>query len=180
MEELKNTILSAQNYDTTAMARLIDKFEPLLGKYIRIMKYDEDFKSDIILAFIELIHKIDMSAFIKDVNDYVLIKYISTSVYHSYISLSKIKNKTDKERSYSVTFEDNTQGTLITYDTPVNDVILHEFLHDKLTDNEYMCIEYIVLQEYTSVEIASYLGITRQAVNQCKRRAIDKLKNCML
>lgn len=42
---------------------------------------------------------------------------------------------------------------------------------------ERFCVQLIVLQGHTATEVSEKLGITKQAVNQCKNRALKKLRN---
>lgn len=41
----------------------------------------------------------------------------------------------------------------------------------------WFCVQLIVLQGHTATEVSEKLGITKQAVNQCKNRALKKLRN---
>ena len=50
---------------------------------------------------------------------------------------------------------------------------------DVLSEKERICIEMIVLRGFTAQHVADKLGVTKQAVNQCKNRALAKLKDLL-
>ena len=91
MENLKNTIFTAQNGDKNALLEVITFFDPLIKKYVKLMDYDEDFKSELTIYLMELINSMKLSDF-RILNDFTIINYVRTSVYHEYIFLSKNKN----------------------------------------------------------------------------------------
>ena len=70
MRELKDLIVAAQNSDKQSMMELLTYFEPIINKYTRRMRNDEDFKSDITIYLIELINEIKLSKF-RIPNDYL-------------------------------------------------------------------------------------------------------------
>lgn len=73
--------------DKESMYLLIQQFEPLINKYSRLLKYEEA-KTDIIIAFIEVIYKIpNLDSTPK------IVRYISNSLKNTYIKLSKANKK---------------------------------------------------------------------------------------
>ena len=88
MTELKNIIVAAQKLDQNAMYEIITRFSPTISKYAKEMRYDEDFRSDMILHLIETVYSIDLAKF-RIPNDYAIINYISNTLYHQYIYLSR-------------------------------------------------------------------------------------------
>lgn len=89
MKELKGLICAAKTGDQSAMLKIIDMFQPAIQKYTRLMKYSEDAHSDIVLALIELIRAIDLDKLTCQ-SDYALINYISKTLYHKYIYISRL------------------------------------------------------------------------------------------
>lgn len=61
-------------------------------------------------------------------------------------------------------------------ETAMEDSILFETMKTTLTEREKLCVQRIVIEGWTAEALASALGITKQAVNQCKKRALEKLK----
>lgn len=95
MKDLENLIRRAKEEDATAMIELIDTFSPLIGKYTRFMNYDEDFRSDMILKLIIIVkNEMDLDTF-RVVNDYTILKYMKTALYHHYIMLSKRRRRVE-------------------------------------------------------------------------------------
>ena len=79
MENLKNTIFTAQNGDKNALLEVITFFDPLIKKYVKLMDYDEDFKSELTIYLMELINSMKLSDF-RILNDFTIINYVRTSV----------------------------------------------------------------------------------------------------
>ena len=177
MKDLENLIRRAKAEDTGAMIELIDTFSPLIGKYTRFMDYDEDFRSDMILKLIIVIkNEMDLDAF-RVVNDYTILKYLKIALHRHYIMLSKRKKRLeDNETTYEfdelVDMIDNRDSFVET----LYDGIRLEQLRDILTQREYDCIESIVFKGFTATQVAQKLGVTKQAVNQCKKRALSKIR----
>lgn len=67
--------------------------------------------------------------------------------------------------------EDNLQ-----YAENMDDGMFMETIRAHLTEREFLCIRLIVLEGWTAEEVSKRLGVSKQAVNQCKRRALDKVK----
>lgn len=175
MGTLKILIEDAQHSDQEASLKLVQIFLPCIKKYTRWMNYDEDFKSDMTLALIDLIQSIKLEK-LKNSSDQVLISYISKSLYHQYIILSRNKKSLiDHETSID---EIQTSALSLAHSTPTTyeEIELKHILSKELTKKEYFCITKIVLEGYSAAEIATHLGISKQAVNQCKQRALYKLK----
>lgn len=175
MGTLKHLIEDAQHSDQEATLKLVQLFLPCIKKYTRWMNYDEDFKSDMTLALIELIQSIKLEK-LKNSSDQVLIAYVSKSLYHQYIILSQNKKSLishetsiDEIQAYSLPLAHSTPTTY-------EEIELKHILSKALTKKECFCVTKIVVEGYSAAEIATYLGISKQAVNQCKQRALCKLK----
>lgn len=174
MKELKGLICAAKTGDQSAMLEIIDMFQPAIQKYTRLMKYSEDAHSDIVLALIELIRVIDLDKLTCQ-SDYALINYISKTLYHKYIyisrlsrALSQVETQYDSDWEIELCNSSDSQFT--------SDVVIQDLLKRELTQKESYCIWEIVLLGRHATEVAAELGVTKQAVNQCKRRALKKLK----
>ena len=61
--------------DKQSMMELVTYFAPIINKYTRRMRNDEDFKSDITIYLIELINEMKLSKF-RVPNDYAIINYV--------------------------------------------------------------------------------------------------------
>jgi RNA polymerase sigma factor (sigma-70 family) len=176
VKNLLDLIISAKGGDENAMLKILDMFKPIIGKYTRMMNYDEDFKSEIITKLISFV-KLDFNPDkLREANDFVILKYIENVIYHEYILLSKKNNrKTNAEITYDQdTLVDLSDSIESLIDTLHNSLLLYD-IERTLTEREFLCVNLIVLQRYTAEQVAAKLGVTKQAVNQCKNRAIEKL-----
>ena len=102
MESLADKIRLAKDGDEKAMLDIIERFEPLIGKYTRLLNYDnEDCRSDLIEKLITLVKvEIDLGKLRSD-NDGTLFNYIRFALRHHYILLSKANQKIrDNEAIY--------------------------------------------------------------------------------
>ena len=170
MKDFLKLINMAKNGSESAMVELLNSFMPLILKFTYLMYDDDDFKSEMILKFIQLI-KLEFNLDrLNSINNYIVIKYIERSLYHHYILLSKINSgKIKNECGYEITENDFAYNDEMNY-------ILEDTLKSVLTEREYDCINLMIINGCTAEQAASLLGITKQAVNQCKIRAIKKLR----
>ena len=176
MTELKNIIVAAQKLDQNAMYEIITRFSPTISKYAKKMRYDEDFRSDMILHLIETVYSIDLAKF-RIPNDYAIINYISNTLYHKYIWLSR-KNVMIVHNEYQ--FEDDAmEEWLIPDDSTTADInyfLLNSTMKRVLTDREYSCLKLTIVDGFPAAEVAKMLGISRQTVNENKNRGLKKLR----
>ncbi len=157
----------AKEGDSKGFEEIIDIFNPIINKYSRLL-CREDTKQDLIVFLIELINKIriDNSNFSEDK---VILGYISKSIKHEYIRLSKQYNK------YSIKkIELNLDLQLQVEDN--NSLIEVLDLINVLTDKQKKVIKFIFIDCNNINEVATYMNISRQAVNQIKNRALNKLR----
>jgi RNA polymerase sigma factor (sigma-70 family) len=169
-------IAQSQTGSNDATLALIEKFNPLLKKYTYKLFYDDAY-SDLLVDFIELLHNIKLGH-LHDKSEGSLVSYICTSVRSSYIRRSIAINKLHNLMPYS-DLNDNelycieaasaVSDTYFKYELPGVDQVL--------TKSESSIIKMIYLSGYTIKETACIFGITRQAVNQMKKRALKKLEN---
>lgn len=147
------------------MLDLIQRFLPLIKKYAFLLK-NEDAQYDLTLAFIEIIYKYPKNA--DNSQDKYILSYLKKSVRHAYIALSK---KIAKNSHIYLEDVSNIEPTTIDNSKlEIIDFIKH--LTKKQKDViwlKYMC-------DYSNTEIAKLLNITRQAVNQIEKRAVNTLK----
>lgn len=170
---LLNLIRAAQDGDQNDMLLLIQKFSPILKKYGKMLKY-EDAINDLTLYFIELIHQFDAEK-MSSTCDGAIIKYIAKCIYHFYLKLRK--------KAYSdnniVLFDDLSEAQkwglpqLSIYDDVPFEWIVPA---NSLTEKERMVIYLIYDQGYSATEIAKILGVSRQNINQIKKRAELKIR----
>lgn len=177
MKKLIDMIILARNGDDEAMLAIIEKFENLINKYVRMMNYDEDCRSELVLKLILMVkNEIDIDKLRND-DDGVLVNYISYAIRNHYIVISKANcHIRDNE---TICDQDNFVDLL--GDKPqeaeeIEDWALMQTMRSVLTEREFLCVRLTVFGGWTSEMVANKLGISKQAVNQCKLRGYNKLK----
>ncbi len=177
MKKLIDMIKLARNGDDEAMLAIIEKFNNLINKYVRMMNYNEDCRSELVLKLILIVkNEIDLDKLRSD-EDGALVNYISYAMRNHYIAISKANcHIRDNETAYD---QDNFVDLL--GDKPqetedIEDWELMQTMRSVLTVREFMCIRLTVFEGWTSEMVAKKLGISKQAVNQSKLRGCNKLK----
>ena len=178
MQNLERLIRLAQENDENAMLEIIGKFQPLINKYFKKSYYNEDMKNELILKLIEVV-KIELKQNnLLNRNEGSLVNYIVASLYHQYLAIS---DKTDKKSKFEFSREDDIIIKLIDFhksysDKNIEKFILYDSFREILTEREFYCLYFIEYMGYTAEDLAVIWGVTRQACNQCKKRAHDKIK----
>ncbi len=174
MDSLYEKIASAQNGNEPAMLELLEQFSPLLRKFAFLLR-TEDALNELTADFIELIKTLNLNS-LRSYNDGVLVNYISNAVRYKYISRSKQQHM-DNQMLYWDDFEEPVQRKFEPRCELYSDE--EEFFRaipvGVLSEPEFNIIVMIYLQGYSAADIARTKHITRQAVNQIKRRALKKL-----
>lgn len=161
-------IIKAKNKNTKSIIEVIKTFLPQIKKYSRLLDGNDTFQS-LIIFLIELINKFpNREDFLH--NDKIVFAYISKSLRHEYIALSKKHDKL-----IATEFEIVSTSALIDPHRFENKVALSDLL-TVLSPYEFRILALIYYQGYSITEIATALHITRQAVNQVKVRALRKLR----
>ena len=166
--QLFNLILMSKEGDRESVLKIIEKFNPIINKYTRILNYDEDCKEELIVELIEIINKIPTE---KLKSDRYIVSYISTSLKNKYIHISQKRNKISAKEVGEIEFNLLTDEVFSIDDK----LILNNMLKD-LTPIERQVIKHKYINGLRDVEIANLSHISRQAVNQSKKRALNKLK----
>lgn len=171
----ENLILQSQTGDSGATITLIKKFDPLLRKYAYKLYYDDAY-NDLLFDFIELLHKIRLDC-IRETSEKSLVSYICVSINSSYIKrlifLKKLHDfvpysaLSDSQLYYAEAASATTDSYFQLEMTGIDYV---------LTESELSIIKMIYLLGHTVTETAGIYGISRQAVNQTRKRALQKTK----
>lgn len=172
--KISDLIAESQNGNNDATLLMIEKFKPLLKKYAYMLYY-EDAYNDLLVDFIELIHDINLDH-IHDKGEGKMVSYIYKSINSSFIkkltALKKLHNcilysELSEPQLYNVNIISATNDEYFMYELPGISLIL--------TETEYLIVKMIYCSGYTVTELSFAFGISRQAVNQMKRRALKKL-----
>lgn len=165
-------IRSGQCGNQQALLELISKFSPALKKYARKLE-TEDAYYDLQAEFLELIFRLNCDK-LSETSDGAIVQYLSQSIYHAYIKLLRhlIDNKAPM-----ISTDELTDGILYR-----NDIIqkphynLFDIPSTLLTPQEADAFYQICFLGYSAAELAKKRGVSRQSVNQSKRRALSKLQ----
>lgn len=172
---LYDSIQRAQAGSDKDMMELVLKFTGLLKKYGRKLGY-EDAENDLTADFIELIRYFKLDK-LHNTSDGAIVNFICQSTYRAY--LKRLKNEVEKKLAV-VSFEDLTPLQLQQADrgvaTEIEESISSYFPGVGLTSMEMMVLKAVYEKGYAVSEVATSFGVSRQNVNQIKKRAIMKLK----
>jgi RNA polymerase sigma factor (sigma-70 family) len=165
----KTIIEYQKNYNNEYMDNVIDIFSNQINKYARLLDGD-DTKQTLLIFLIELIRKLNMNnEYLK--NEKILLSYISKSLKHKYIKLSKKKDTLNLETELNYDIEIQSNESL-------NDLTIYSDILNELKYKEREIIKLIYIYGYSAKEIAEFKHISRQAINQTKKRALNKIKEC--
>lgn len=164
---LKLLIEKFRKQDITVFPILYDVFKRLIIFYSNKLNYD-DALSELTLFLVELFYKIDLSKFSAD-ESFSINRYIAVSIKNRYFALSS-----KKERYFKIcNILNDNYGYLPDFE---GHICLIQSLK-VLSHKQKNIIIYKYIYGYSDFEIAVLLGISRQAVNRLKNRALKCLKN---
>lgn len=172
-------ITKSQHGNGDATIALIYKFNPLLKKYAYQLHYDDAY-DDIRVDFIQLIYDIDLDQ-IHNRCEGCLVSYISRAMRCIFIKKSKLKESLQNIILDSE-LEDNQLHHIESLSSQEDSYFQNELpeIKSALTGPEASVIQMIYINGYSACEAAQRLGTSRQAVNQMKNRALNKLKTQLM
>ena len=154
------------------MYELIQAFTPLFKKYANLLNFDDAF-FELQAYFIDLISTLNIDR-LNNQSDGALVNYINKSIYNQYVKLAQEQERRQNKFSFMADTEEGLKNLLSSRDDYWE--LQKEDLKRVLSSYEYEVINLIFYYGYTVKEIASSLKVSVQAVNQCKLRALSKLK----
>ena len=143
------------------------QFKDLISVYMERMK-TEDTRQELILTLIEVLNRVKTEKFSDDESD-TLRRYILVTLKHKYQSLEKKKLLEQR------VMRPFWGGELICDDSFESDIDTYVLL-ETLSKKQRDVIIYKYFLNFTDVEIAEIMGISRQAVNRIKNRGIESLR----
>jgi RNA polymerase sigma factor (sigma-70 family) len=164
---LLELIKKFRKQDEEVFSEIYDEFKKLIRMYSSRLG-GEDSDQELTVFFVELLHTVDLHKFKPDNSDGVS-RYIAVSLRNKYIALSK---KSQLECIMNTSFEEAENFISFTTDdySSISEALSH------LSERQQLIITYKYIYNYTDSEISEILGITRQAVNRLKNRAIKILE----
>jgi len=171
----ESSIIHAQQGCDSDMMFLVSKFSGILKKYARKLNY-EDAEQDLTADFIELIHHIDIEK-LNNTSDGAIVNFLIRSTYHYYVK--RLQKERDRKVP-EVYFEDLTpsQSNLVLVQTAVEleESISGYFPSSGLSEREIFILMAVYTYGYSVSDIAKYLQVSRQNINQIKKRAENKIR----
>lgn len=171
--DLYALLCNSQKGDKDSTRDLFLDFYPTIKKLSKKINYEEA-ETDLIISFLEFIKKINTEKFFYK-NNKEIAKFINVF----------LKNKSvDFFRKYVLKQEEFVE---INYDLlkdasnlDLNSNIFISELVQKLPLRQRQVIIKKFILEFSDIEIAEQLQISRQAVNSIKRRALNRLKKILI
>ena len=170
---LYSCIQAIQDGDKEQALAFLEKFSPLLKKYAFFLQ-SEDALPDFQCFFAKKSQLIELTIRTDD----AIISYISKAIYHHYIALSKAK----RHQLPTVSIESQTDYDPLQFDTAFSEsdtynTLLLLDLKRALSAEEYPIIYDHYFRQYSIQEIATRDKKSRQAINKCKKTALEKLRH---
>lgn len=172
-------IQNVQENSEEDMLALIERFKPLMVKYARKLNY-EDAYNDIVLCFITLIKSQNLCKLVSKA-DNIIVTYINHSIINFYNKkIPKIISRKNEVVMSELTEEQQYFLEVKTAQENEIDIINEYGLTQLLTESEQLLIYQVYVEGHTISELARYQNRTRQAVNQQRIRAVNKIKACLI
>ncbi len=173
--EIYKQILAYQGGDANAALELVEKFRPLIKRYAFFLHREDSFE-DLQCFLLSMLKTWDMSR-LSSTDDATVIRYIANSVKNEYIALSKNRAK-ERGTSY---LEDATVQQVIEYEQKTStwdqySQLTLQDLHKVLNEYEFAILYALYFEQRSVAEVAQQKHKTRQAINQTKIKALQKLK----
>lgn len=170
---LYDLIERSKDNNAEALMEIINRFQPLLKKLSRGLKY-EYAETDLTISLIEIIRNINMDK-LKSKNDQVIVSLLCKSLNNKRIDLFR-KHVLNHKEEYEL-------DPGITQDKAYEDNETRLMLRVTLDSLTYIQ-KYILISKYykgySEAKIAEQLNISRQAVNRAKNRALAKLRSLII
>lgn len=173
--EIHKQVLDYQGGDANAALELVEKFKPLIKRYAFFLHREDSFE-DLQRFLLSMLKTWDTSR-LSSTDDATVTRYIANSVKNEYIALSKQKAK-ERGTSY---LEDATLPQALEYAQKTStcdqyDQLTLQDLHKVLNEYEFAIVYAIYFEQRSVAEVARQKHKTRQAINQTKIKALQKIK----
>lgn len=171
--ELYDLLNRAKNNDKDALYEIIKDFEGTIKKLSNNLYYDEA-ETDLIIELMSLIKNIDIRKF-RDSSHKQIAKYIH--IHLKKRALNLLRNR-KKELNYFI--EINYDILSDTSESNIEDTVLISILIKSFPKKQQDIIIMKFIYGLSETDIAKILGISRQAVNKLKNRALNNLRKFFL
>lgn len=170
--ELYHLLEKVQKGDEESTIDILSKFLPTIKKMSRKLNYEEA-ETDLTIAFLETIKEINLKS-LKVKGDGAIVNYIYFFLKNRSVNLFKknvLREIKTTELELDIIADDTTCAT--------DDKIFVSMLLNSLPPMQREVIKRKFMQGFTDKEIAIFLGVSRQAVNRTKNRALNNLRKAL-
>ena len=164
---LKQYIKSFKNQKTEVFPLILRGFERLINHYARLLGNSDD-TQELNLFFIELLFRIETEKFASDGSN-SLSRYIAVSLKNKYIEISR---QSCKHKAQTLPFYESFYLT----ETDLEERFETAEMLEMLSQKQRLVIIFKYFYQYSDIEISKLMGISRQAVNNLKNRALETLR----
>jgi len=171
--ELYDLLERAKNNDKDASYEIIKDFGGTLKKLSNSLHYEEA-ETDLIIELLKLIQSIDIRKF-RDSSHKQIAKYIHMHLKKRALNLLRNKEKRIGdfvEIDYDILADTNTAD--------IESTVLTSILIESLVKQQQDVIIMKFIHGFSEKDIAKILGISRQAVNRTKNRALENLRKLLI
>lgn len=168
-------LISMVKRDKDKFNLLVDKMEPLISKYVRLLYKDdkEDVREEFLLALWEAVCNISFFD-----NDGQIVRYLTIALRNRYMELYKSSRRF---HDYEVVSEDSQEVIQNTvYNVNEFDEMLLKTDIFKLINNyqgvKKRIIYLMLIDNLTDSEISGKLSLSRQYINRIRKKLRDKVK----
>lgn len=176
MGEILSLIQRIQT-DKDAFQELVDKMEPLIKKYIRMLYKDEreDVRSEMILALWEAVTRIEYCE-----KDGECINFLCTALKNRFYELYR-KSRKEHDHQLFIENEDGIDINDINKEesiTDINNVIFNidiETFLKEYAGKKQEIFRMIISENKSDAEIAEIFSVTRQYINRLRRELYKEI-----
>ena len=161
--------------DKNQFCKPIDKFEPLIKKYTKMLYKDdeEDVRAEYLLALWEAVQKMEYNK-----NDAEVIKYLKHAVELRFFELyrksreqhDKVSDRDVEEKLQNLIYEEKEYHKVI-FQKDMADLI------DTFSGMKKKIFMMIMIENMSDLEIASKLNMSRQYIHRLRRKLYGELKH---
>jgi RNA polymerase sigma factor (sigma-70 family) len=171
--ELYDLLKRAKNNDQDATYEIIKDFDGTLKKLSNSLHYEEA-QTDLIIELLKLIKNIDIEKF-EDSSHEQIAKYIHMHLRKRTLDLHK-KNDNKFKDFLDINNEILPDESL----ADIESTVLTSMLIKSLVKQQRAIITMKFIYGFSEKDIAQILGISRQAVNRVKNRALNNLRKIFI
>lgn len=164
--------------DKNQFYKLINKFEPLIKKYSKLLFKDdeEDTRAEFLLALWEAVKEMEYYR-----SDAKIVKYLSDALKWRFYELYRKSRKQHDKENDEMLEEDNKR--LIYIEEEYHNVAFQKDIMDFIntySGTKKKIFVLIMKENMSDAEIASTLNLSRQYIHRLRRRLYEELKHRML